>query len=399
MSHVTWMNKHVTRLNESCCMVLTRHGIHVEFGKGLSDVIVWNESCHTYEWVMSHIWTSHVTHMSESNHIHTRVLSHLWMSPVTHMNESCYTYEWDMSHIWMSQVTHIHQSCHTYEWVMSHIWMSHATHMNETCHTYEWDMSHTYMSLVTLVGESCHTYEWDMSHIVTSHLSSTNHIARTDESLHKYMMWQKSSEVFRTWSYRLSHVTHIHESCHTHTWVMSHTYMSDVTHMHESFRTHTWVMSPTHTSHDTRINKSRHTHKLSLNTRARLVQERPDLIVRNESCRIRTSVMSHTYKWVTSHVSMRNNIRVGFGKGLPDLINERRTRFQHFELMQVLHTRFAWSTDLLISFYILSLTTYSLPPHQWSTSDGMIFVDRIYYGVATNSRLLTIIGLFCKRTL
>jgi len=25
-----------------------------------------NESCHTYEWVMSHIWMSHVTHMNES---------------------------------------------------------------------------------------------------------------------------------------------------------------------------------------------------------------------------------------------------------------------------------------------------------------------------------------------
>ena len=27
-----------------------------------------NESCHTYEWVMSHICTSHVTHMNETHH-------------------------------------------------------------------------------------------------------------------------------------------------------------------------------------------------------------------------------------------------------------------------------------------------------------------------------------------
>ena len=39
----------------------------------------------------------------------------------THINESCHTYEWVMSHIWMSHVTHMNESCHTYEWVMSHI--------------------------------------------------------------------------------------------------------------------------------------------------------------------------------------------------------------------------------------------------------------------------------------
>ena len=30
-------------------------------------------------------------------------------------------YEWVMSHIWMSHVTHMNESCHTCEWVMSHI--------------------------------------------------------------------------------------------------------------------------------------------------------------------------------------------------------------------------------------------------------------------------------------
>jgi len=29
-------------------------------------------------------------------------MSHIWMSHVTHINESCHTYEWVMSHIWMS---------------------------------------------------------------------------------------------------------------------------------------------------------------------------------------------------------------------------------------------------------------------------------------------------------
>jgi len=47
------------------------------------------------------------------------------MSHGTHMNESWHTYEWVMAHIWMSHGTHMNESCHTYEWVMEHIWMCH----------------------------------------------------------------------------------------------------------------------------------------------------------------------------------------------------------------------------------------------------------------------------------
>ena len=103
-----------------------------------------NQSCHTYERVMSHPWMSHVTHVNESCHTCERVMSHIWKSHVTHTNESCHTsnesyhtYEWVMSHIWMSHVTHMNESCHTHEWVMAHTWMSHVTHMNESCHAYD----------------------------------------------------------------------------------------------------------------------------------------------------------------------------------------------------------------------------------------------------------------------
>ena len=40
------------------------------------------------------------------------------------MNESCHTYEWAMSHRCMSHATHMNESCHTYESVMSHTWTS-----------------------------------------------------------------------------------------------------------------------------------------------------------------------------------------------------------------------------------------------------------------------------------
>jgi len=140
----------------------------------------YNTPCHIYEWVMSHIWTSHVTCKNESCPIqrgsrypvdaplrecHIQwVMSNVWMSHVTY-NESRHTYEWVMSHItrlviptWLLsrrhlRVCHIHtcmndvtckESRQMNEWVMSHVWMSHVTY-NESCHMYEWVMSHTYM--------------------------------------------------------------------------------------------------------------------------------------------------------------------------------------------------------------------------------------------------------------
>jgi len=133
------------------------------------DSFTWhmNESCHTYEWVMSHIWMSHDSFLKKKETVQG-TLWNISVSHVTHINESCCTCEWVRSRIWTSHVTYTNEFCHeskdTYEWVMSHIWTSHVTHMNETCRTYEWVMSYIWMSHVTCIHESCHTYEWVMSH-------------------------------------------------------------------------------------------------------------------------------------------------------------------------------------------------------------------------------------------
>jgi len=76
--------------------------------------------------VMLHIWMS---------------LSHTWKSRVAHMNESCHTYEWDMLHIWMRHVAQGHI------WMshMLHTRMRHVAHVNEPCRTYEWVMLHIWM--------------------------------------------------------------------------------------------------------------------------------------------------------------------------------------------------------------------------------------------------------------
>jgi len=39
--------------------------------------------------------------------------------------ESCHTREWVMSHVWMNHVTGMNESCHTCEWITSQVWMSH----------------------------------------------------------------------------------------------------------------------------------------------------------------------------------------------------------------------------------------------------------------------------------
>jgi len=61
---------------------------------------------------------------------------------------SCHTYAWVMSHTWMSHVTHMHEPCLAHNWVMSHICMSHVSHMSESSHIYAWVMSHIRMSHV-----------------------------------------------------------------------------------------------------------------------------------------------------------------------------------------------------------------------------------------------------------
>jgi len=121
-----WMS-HVTQ-NESChayaCVVLHVSMISVTHTHmWMIHVTHMNESRHKYEWVMSHIWMSHVTHNLTSATPNPRCHGplppppmHLGMSHVTHMNESCHAYEWVMSHIWMS---------HSYAWNDSFIYEWH----------------------------------------------------------------------------------------------------------------------------------------------------------------------------------------------------------------------------------------------------------------------------------
>jgi len=86
----------------------------------------------TYEWVTSHIWMSHVTHVNNSCHAyiyvwerHTSVTWYVWerhaLVTISYGVIKAFTYERVTSHIWISHVTHMNESCHTHESFMSHV--------------------------------------------------------------------------------------------------------------------------------------------------------------------------------------------------------------------------------------------------------------------------------------
>ena len=120
---------------------------------------------HIYEWVVSHIWMSHVPHMHDSCHTYERVMSHAWTSRVTHINGSFHTHEWVTSQTWVGCVTHMSRLCHTYERVLSHIWMSHIT--------YEPFMSHIWTSHVTQVVDDHFIDLKNKQGVAASHLIHT----------------------------------------------------------------------------------------------------------------------------------------------------------------------------------------------------------------------------------
>ena len=159
------------------------------------------------------------------------------------------TYEWIMSHIWMSHVTHTNESCHPYKWVMPPIRMSHVTHMKsvqaalECCsaqlvmswHQRRHVQHHIPTSHVAHVNVSCHAYKRVISHIRISYTTHTNKTYHTHEESSRsvWMQWRAMSHVIHECDIspvRMSHVTHTNESYYTYQWIMSQLRMSYVTH-------------------------------------------------------------------------------------------------------------------------------------------------------------------------
>ena len=160
---------------------------------------------------MSHIWMSHVTHMNESCHTYQRVISQIWMSHDPHMHKSYHTY--------------VSKSWHTYEWVMSQGCrpdQRHGTHMSESCHrgvdpinpTADQKHHHTYTRyMCDGVFKNTITHIW-LFHMCESCLTNESVISHMKES-HVSYEWVMS----HIWK---SHVAHMNESWHIYKWVMAH---------------------------------------------------------------------------------------------------------------------------------------------------------------------------------
>ena len=113
------------------------------------------------EWVMSHIWTSHmwmsyVTYMNESQ---------LCMRPITIMIAWCHTYEWVMYHMWMSRIPYVRESCHNYECVVVHIWMAcmHTTtlqHAATHCNTLQHAAKHSQKHIIVINSRHRTVLHW-----------------------------------------------------------------------------------------------------------------------------------------------------------------------------------------------------------------------------------------------
>jgi len=145
-----WM-RHVTHMNEPC------HPYEWVMSHTWVRAHIWIDRvthiCHTW---MSHVsfmcgkyeWQDSLPH----NYLRGRndsSISVTWLIDVcdmTHAYLRLVWCDWVTSHIWMRHVTHMNGSCHTYEWVRAHICTNRATRMNVSCHTYEWVMSHIWMS-------------------------------------------------------------------------------------------------------------------------------------------------------------------------------------------------------------------------------------------------------------
>ena len=149
-------------INAAHDWIMAHHLLHV------------NESCHTYEWVMSHTWRSHVSHVSDSSlsEASTSTL-HKRDTPVTH-SPPCQTCEWVMLQMWTTLATpsrgkHIYN---TYMWhtndpwpTLSNLWMGHVTHVKDFHHTFPGqahlhhiNVTHKWIAAhhVKLVNGSCH---------------------------------------------------------------------------------------------------------------------------------------------------------------------------------------------------------------------------------------------------
>jgi len=169
-----------------------------------------------HAWDRTHSYMRHDSFTYETWLIHIRDMTHSYMrhdSFKWDADESClmcecvisYIYQWVMSHVWMSHVSYMNGSCLIYEWVMPHIWMGHASQVSSILDADECDMTHSHMRHDSFIYETwlirmrrgwvwhdSFTYEtwlihvWDMTH---SYMRHDSFIWDADECDMTHFIW------------------------------------------------------------------------------------------------------------------------------------------------------------------------------------------------------------------
>ena len=269
MSHVSlaWVMSH---WHESCLIYMSLH-----------------ESCLTYkityEWVMVRIQVSNLLRLPHRLKCArpqscARVMSHIPMSHVSHTNESCLTYQWVMTQglqfgCNMRDYWGVHESCLTYKWdIFQECQFAYNFRRQRGVHEsrlmWECVFSQRFLCCYTMrchwgVHESCRTFERVRSHVWMSHVSHGSksllkaaNSGAVREGIGK--RWVGVCIQVRQWV-----MSHIGMRCLTHGWVMSciqlrlvtyecvvsridESCLTDdcvVSHMHESCHAFNWGMS------------------------------------------------------------------------------------------------------------------------------------------------------------
>ena len=87
---------------------------------------------------------------------------------------TCVIYEWVMSHIWMSHVTHMNESCHILKYAVPFISMRHVTHTNahnsfsQNTHEGPFVCQWHFLCDLTLSCATCRIYMGDVAHAYVS---------------------------------------------------------------------------------------------------------------------------------------------------------------------------------------------------------------------------------------
>ena len=110
-SHI-WTS-HVAHMNERAYEWITsrtwmRHVTHMVFNSQLTgdlSISHMNESCRIYEW--ARIWMNIATHVNASRHTHGLQIPTQWWSMYLAYESVICIYEWVTSHTWMRHVTHV----------------------------------------------------------------------------------------------------------------------------------------------------------------------------------------------------------------------------------------------------------------------------------------------------